>query len=767
MGPLASQSSNTESKTPISSPNLASSTVEKPEIVNQKRLSSLAHHVPWVVLALGLILSAVVTNLARQQTERDTRLRLDVITERIRSDTSEQLRPYVFLVKAAVGYFGASRSTASPARFRQFLTTIELSTDYPNLASLDFIKRVVINESSASQRSSLTPSPFRLTFDRPNEGYLVTSSLSPPTTPPPTSPLYTPANADILRQAMEEACDSGAPILSRRLKLAIHPPLRHAYLGFVLLAPIYDSSPPPSTVQDRRQTLRGFIAASLRADDLQRAIGAPTALSQVVFQIYTGTQAAPSSLLLASPNFPTTSQAFQKTETISALGFPLTLIYATLPQFQGDFGHIRSHQIAIIGLVFSLLLFGLTSTQSQARAANERALRYERERASYLQDLNQTKTKFFSNLSHELRTPLNGILGMTDLLWDTPLSDQQKDYLTSVGTCGRTLLDLISDVLDVSKIEAGKLELKRAPFWLQQPFISALEVVRGQARGKNLALALEWDERLPTYVQGDLVRLRQVLVNLLSNAVKFTTDGSITLKVKLLGRSKLSVEVTDTGIGISPENQTKLFLPFSQISSPEGMEDVKGTGLGLVICKEILHLMGATITLSSKLGEGSTFRFLLPLHPLKAPASSTPSPTSTHLAPPARLRLLVADDNPINLRVLLMQLQKLGHSADGVDNGAKALAATQKKPYDLILMDCQMPVMDGLKATQAIKSSHLHPPVIIALTAHAQPEHERECLEVGMDDFLAKPVEFTCLAALIEKWQVRLSSPPTVDQDPS
>jgi CheY-like chemotaxis protein/anti-sigma regulatory factor (Ser/Thr protein kinase) len=322
------------------------------------------------------------------------------------------------------------------------------------------------------------------------------------------------------------------------------------------------------------------------------------------------------------------------------------------------------------------------------------------------------------------------------------------------------LLDLISDVLDVSKIEAGKLELKSKPFKLIQPFNGALEVVRGQARGKDLRLSLEWDESLPRYVEGDLVRLRQVLVNLLSNAVKFTGSGSVTLRTQ--GRNqRLLVEIQDTGIGISSDNVNKLFRPFSQVTGTMGAaETIQGTGLGLVICKELVQLMGGSIALSSQLGVGTVFRLDLPLTPVDADKYESITEPQMTKEIEAGLQLLVADDNPVNLRVLLLQLHKLGYAADGVEDGVKAVEAVRQKAYDLVLMDCQMPNMDGLEATRTIRASITGGPVIVALTAHVQPEQQQECESAGMDDFLTKPIELARLVQVLDKWRVKLKTAP-------
>lgn len=734
----------------------------------RERPSPVARYVPGLVLAIGVALTIIGTLVAYRQAVDSERLRLEVITERIKGDAREELGTYVSLVRSAVGFFEASDLRVSPDQFRRFLAAIELKHDYPGILALGFIQKVPAanREAYLAEQRKRIPD-FHIFPDTARDPYYVATYIEPVALARIKNLGFDPFTEPVRRAALIKARDTASPVMTGRLILKTEEKDRHASPAFVLYAPIYNVSPPPSTQEARREALHGFIAASFRVDDLLRGIRGPTARSQVAFRVYAGETTDPRDVLMVTKDFPGDRTGVSKIEPITVAGFSWTFEFVTLPGFDAESGRGRIPQMAVIGFLLSFLLYAFTTVQARARASDERALHYERERAKDLQDLDRAKTRFFSNLSHELRTPLNGILGMNDLLWDTQLSEQQKDYLTTIGTCGRTLLDLISDVLDVSKIEAGKLDLKTRPFKLLQPFNGALEVVRGQARGKDLNLNLEWDETLPRYVEGDLVRLRQVLVNLLSNAVKFTKEGSVTVRAKHR-EGRMEVEIQDTGVGISAENVEKLFRPFSQVAAAEGAEAVQGTGLGLVICREIVTLMGGTIDLTSKLGVGTVFRLSLPLKVV--PAEKYESVTEPQMTKEieAGLSLLVADDNPVNLRVLLLQLHKLGYAADGVDDGLKAVEAVAKKPYDLVLMDCQMPRMDGLEATRTIRREQGPAPVIVALTAHAQPEQQVECEAAGMDDFLTKPIEMARLVQVLDKWRLKLktASEATVEPRP-
>lgn len=722
--------------------------------------SSVARHVPALVLAIGIALSVVSSMVAYYQAEDRERLRLKLIIERIKSDTTEQLGTYVSLVRSAVGFFEASNLNVSPEQFRRFLATIELEKDYPGVLAMGYIEKVPAARRAAFEAEQRKRTPdFRIFPDTPRDPYYVTTYVEPGSQGRGRNLGFDPFTEPVRRAALEQARDNASPVMSGRLILKTEMASPEASPAFVLYAPIYKVSPPPDTPEKRREALHGYIAASFRVNDLLKGIRGPTARSLVAFRIFAGDTTDPREVLMVTEDFPTDRIGVSDRETISVAGFTWTFEFVTLPEFEQESGMAQIPMIAGLGILLSLLLYGFTTVQARARRADERALHYERERARDLQDLDRAKTRFFSNLSHELRTPLNGILGMNDLLWDTPLNEQQKDYLTTIGTCGRTLLDLISDVLDVSKIEAGKLELKRKAFKLLQPFNGALEVVRGQARGKDLNLYLEWDDKLPRYVEGDLVRLRQVLVNLLSNAVKFTRAGSVTVRAKQVNE-RLEVEIQDTGVGISQENVGKLFRPFSQVTAVEGTESIQGTGLGLVICKEIVSLMGGDISVSSELGVGTVFRMTLPLTVVDADKYESVTEPQMSKEIEAGLSLLVADDNPVNLRVLLLQLHKLGYTADGVEDGLKVVEAVGKKAYDLILMDCQMPRMDGLEATRTIRKTYPDGPVIVALTAHTGPEQQAECELAGMDDFLTKPIELARLVQVLEKWQIRLKATP-------
>ncbi len=403
-----------------------------------------------------------------------------------------------------------------------------------------------------------------------------------------------------------------------------------------------------------------------------------------------------------------------------------------------------------------------------------RSMAEANERTLALQQVSADRTQFFSGLAHEMRTPLNAVIGLAGLLAEMPLEKDAQVTAQQINTSGRALTRLISDLLDHSRLEAGRLEMLRRPYDLRDLLGEVTGVTTVQCREHGLSCDLQIEGELPDRIVGDEGRVRQVLLNLLGNALKFTREGGVTLTVRVLERlgTRLKTEfrVTDTGIGLPPDRQATLFRPYQQPADGATTE-VGGTGLGLAICRLLVERMGGRIGVESDEGWGSTFWFTLPLEPATSQSEAAArDPSAASAAEPALVAgrtVLMVEDSPLNRQVGLGLLRRLGAVADGAENGLVALAMLAETRYDAVFMDVQMPVMDGLEATRRLRSGLggdlCRDVPVIAMTGHVTRQDRQACRDAGMTDYVAKPVSGERLRDAI----VRVLTPPASGPAPA
>ncbi|HIJ81182.1 MAG TPA: DUF3365 domain-containing protein [Desulfuromonadales bacterium] len=425
--------------------------------------------------------------------------------------------------------------------------------------------------------------------------------------------------------------------------------------------------------------------------------------------------------------------------------------------------------------------------RSQLELLENEKLAIDLEQAMYdAQAASQSKSNFLAVMSHEIRTPMNGVIGMTELLMTTPMTEDQLKYAGTIRSCGKKLMVIINDILDFSKIEAGKLVLELCDFDVREMVRDIFNLLHAKASDAGLKLSCHIDQSVPQLVTGDVSRLGQIVINLVGNAIKFTSQGDVIIRVKLDSQHErtciIRIEVQDTGIGIPHNRLISIFEHFTQADSSTTRK-FGGTGLGLAICKKLAELMGGEIGVVSVEGKGSTFwftaRLVVPAHcPAAAPSdgdmlidalsqqpgdnqrtSQIPdgcSATSKTSPAPFKGRILLAEDDPTSQQMAQFILEKLNYQVDVVDNGHQAVKALEEFDYDLVLMDCMMPLLDGFEASTAIRAPdslviNRNVP-IIALTANALSDDRDKCIDAGMNDYLTKPINVEEFIITLETW---------------
>lgn len=730
---------------------------------------------PLLLAFCGLLITLLISGGLWKISVRNQRLKFEYRGHELQFAVEQRMAAYAQVLRGGIGLMKASESV-SRSEWHAYVQSLNLSEHFPGIQGVGYaiaLKPSMLQQHEASLRSEGFPE-YRVWPESQEELRTAIVYLEPFDWRNRRAFGYDMFSEPVRREAMRKAATLGMAMVSGKVIL-VQETDEDVQAGFLMYLPLYRPGVPTETPEQRMAALMGFVYSPFRMKDFMYAImGEQEKMEEIL--VYDSKEGLfdDDDLLYDScegqKNSCREHAREQQDFDIVLAGRTWHFRMHSAPAFDQQFNWELPALAAIFGLAITILVHVIARSakriQRQAEALAQtnhellKAVESASRNAAAAEKASRHKSEFLAHMSHELRTPLNGVIGMAELLTTTSLDERQHKMATDVMRSGALLMAIINNILDMAKIEAGKLELDRVPFRLDRLLEDVEAILQWQAKAKNITFVKSLQPNQPMTFYGDPLRLRQVLVNLAGNAIKFTDSGSVRLSVQMQddkqdGCSSFAFSIDDTGPGIAPEDQSRLFHQFEQLDKSESRVH-GGTGLGLAISNDLVGLMGGSITVDSEIGKGSCFSFTLTLQ------CAPHQPDGAHDQPQAEWvwnhtpRVLMAEDNPINQQVQLGHLQGCGTEVDIAEDGLAAIQKAKATPYDIIFMDINMPGTDGRQATSTIRdhwrSNNLPGCPIIALSAHAFRHEAHAAIEDGFDDYLTKPFVRQQLAELLRKY---------------